>query len=99
VYKGRFKNNKKYGKGTKKYANGDEYEGEWKDGRAHGNGKIMLADGEAHEGEWNDGKMHVKGTKKFAHQSIRRRLEGWQTAWKGHKEVCQRSCLRWRVER
>jgi hypothetical protein len=42
VYEGDWKNDKRHGKGSLSYNNGDRYEGEWKDNLRDGEGTSHL---------------------------------------------------------
>ena len=43
-YNGNWKNDKKNGKGTYRWAMGNKYDGEWKEDNEHGNGTLMYSD-------------------------------------------------------
>ena len=45
VYDGEWKDNKKNGRGTLRYSDGDVYDGEFKDGLKHGRGTFRYANG------------------------------------------------------
>ena len=49
---------KKEGKGTERYANGDVYEGEFKADKMEGKGTLRFADGHKHEGDWKANTLH-----------------------------------------
>ena len=61
-YRGEFLNNKKHGKGTYYWTNGDKYIGSWKEGLRIGQGTYIWEDGSKYIGEWKDDNMHGKGT-------------------------------------
>ena len=60
-YEGELKDNKRQGKGTHIWDNGDKYEGEWFDDQKHGQGTSTWSDGDKYEGEWFEGKKEGKG--------------------------------------
>ena len=60
-YEGQLKDNKREGKGTMLYNNGDKYEGEWKNDVIEGRGKFYWNDGEIYEGDWKNGVRDGKG--------------------------------------
>ncbi len=49
--------NKKYGKGTMSYLNGEVYSGDWNNDFKKGNGVMFFNNGEEHSGEWDKDKM------------------------------------------
>lgn len=65
VYDGEWKKNERTGRGSVKYANGNEYYGGWKDGKMHGKGRCTWASGHVYTGEYIDDKMHGRGTFKW----------------------------------
>ncbi len=60
-YKGDFRDNKKQGKGTYIWANGDRYEGDFVDDEPSGRGKFVFASGDQYEGEYSKGAFNGKG--------------------------------------
>lgn len=48
-------NDKRFGKGVCKYANGDVYEGDWDNDKKEGKGVLKLAEGQIYLGEWKGG--------------------------------------------
>lgn len=52
-YSGAFLDGVYHGKGTFKYANGDEYDGDWVKGCKHGKGVMRYADGTMFEREFH----------------------------------------------
>ncbi len=66
IYEGNFKDGKKDGDGTMKYANGDFYSGKWQNDKKHGIGKFIWKNGNSHDGEWKDDKLHGQGTYYFS---------------------------------
>ena len=54
-YVGQYKDHKKHGQGTYKYANGDEYVGEWKKAKYDGQGTYAYANGDKYVGAWKQG--------------------------------------------
>lgn len=53
-YIGELKDNKRNGKGTFIYGNGDRYEGGWVNDLRHGKGTFYYKTGELYIGEWFD---------------------------------------------
>lgn len=51
-YIGSLKDNKRNGKGTYIYGNGDRYEGNWLNDLRHGKGTFYYKTGELYIGEW-----------------------------------------------
>lgn len=51
-YIGEMKDNKRNGKGTYIYGNGDRYEGNWLNDLRHGKGTFYYKTGELYIGEW-----------------------------------------------
>ncbi|MEO8386425.1 MAG: caspase family protein, partial [Betaproteobacteria bacterium] len=60
-YKGEFRDNKKQGKGTYIWANGNRYEGDFVDDEPSGRGKFTFASGDQYEGEYSKGAFNGKG--------------------------------------
>ena len=60
-YKGEFRENKKQGKGTYIWANGNRYEGDFVDDEPSGRGKFIFASGDQYEGEYSKGAFNGKG--------------------------------------
>lgn len=60
-YKGEFKDNKKQGKGTYVWANGDRYEGDFVDDEPSGRGKFTFNSGDRYEGEYAKRAFNGKG--------------------------------------
>ena len=60
-YKGEFRDNKKQGKGTYIWANGNRYEGDFVDDEPSGRGKFVFASGDQYEGEYAGGAFNGKG--------------------------------------
>ena len=61
VYKGRWRNDVPYGKGTRTGADGSVYDGEWKGGRAHGHGTKVEPDGSKYVGDFVADRRHGHG--------------------------------------
>lgn len=61
-YTGTIVNDKREGKGTFKFINGDEYIGDWKDNKFSGSGKFVYANGNKYEGTYKDGLRSGTGT-------------------------------------
>ena len=60
-YEGELKDNKRQGKGSHIWDNGDKYEGEWFDDQKHGQGAFTWSDGDKYEGKLKIiGKMEMK---------------------------------------
>ena len=60
-YKGEFRENKKQGKGTYIWANGNLYEGDFVDDEPSGRGKFVFVGGDQYEGEYSKGAFNGKG--------------------------------------
>ena len=60
-YKGEFRDNKKQGKGTYIWANGNRYEGDFVDDEPSGRGKFVFVTGDQYEGEYSKGAFNGKG--------------------------------------
>ncbi len=60
-YKGEFRENKKQGKGTYIWANGNRYEGDFVDDEPSGRGKFTFASGDQYEGEYSKGAFNGAG--------------------------------------
>ena len=60
-YKGEFRENKKQGKGTYIWANGNRYEGDFVEDEPSGRGKFVFASGDQYEGEYSKGAFNGKG--------------------------------------
>ena len=58
----RGRNNKKHGKGTFTWEDGDKYVGEWWNDKRHGKGTFTWEDGDKYVGEYKDGHMYILGT-------------------------------------
>merc|ERR1711964_845463 len=64
---GQMKDDKRHGKGTMKYSDGDTYAdadggvyvGEWKDNKCHGKGTYTDADGDMWDGQYKNGKRQT----------------------------------------
>ena len=68
-YFGDFKDNKREGKGTMYYNNGDKYEGFWENDRMEGKGTMYYNNGDIYEGEWEKDIMNGRGIY-FYHNNI-----------------------------
>ena len=53
-YEGDWINNKREGKGTMNWNNGDKYEGDWKNDKQEGKGIMYYSNGEKYDGEWKN---------------------------------------------
>ena len=60
-YKGEFRDNKKQGRGTYIWSNGNRYEGDFVDDEPSGRGKFVFASGDQYEGEYARGAFNGKG--------------------------------------
>lgn len=60
-YKGEFRDNKKQGKGTYIWSNGDRYEGDFVEDEPSGLGKFIFATGDRYDGEYARGAFNGKG--------------------------------------
>ena len=60
-YTGEFKDGKRNGQGTCKFADGDEYTGQWEDGNRNGQGTYKFADVGVYTGEWKEDKINGQG--------------------------------------
>ena len=57
IYEGEWKGkNKKHGRGTMRYANGDAYEGQYSDNFRHGREIFKYANGDVYDGQWENNK-------------------------------------------
>lgn len=72
TYEGTLQENKRDGRGTMNYANGDVYVGSWLEDKRSGRGIMNYANGNVYEGLWQADKF--QGLGKFTHHS------------RGHKE-------------
>ena len=61
-YEGAWKNDRKEGRGTQTYQNGDVYEGLFLLGLRHGVGTLRTADGETYSGDWKADKRDGVGS-------------------------------------
>ncbi|CAF1294967.1 unnamed protein product [Rotaria sp. Silwood1] len=66
-YVGEWKDDKKHGKGTHYYRNGDTYKGSWKGGERDGDGTYTYykQPSAEYKGQWKNDKKHGKGVLKF----------------------------------
>ena len=55
-----FKNGKKSGKGTYKWADNSIYDGNWLDNNIEGFGEYRWPDNRVYIGEWKENKLHGK---------------------------------------
>ncbi|KAL4490320.1 hypothetical protein ABPG72_004359 [Tetrahymena utriculariae] len=60
-YTGDWVDDKKTGKGTMFYNNGDRYDGLWLDDKPHDEGRMIYANGDVYEGQWFVGKRSGYG--------------------------------------
>ena len=75
-YSGEWRGGKQEGRGSCRFAHGDEYEGAWKKGKNEGKGTLRFACGDMFEGEWKSDKPHGKGTYTSAQGVVRE--GGWK---------------------
>jgi hypothetical protein len=61
-YTGEFKDGKRNGQGTCKFADGAEYTGQWEGGNRNGQGTYKFADVGVYTGEWKEDKINGQGT-------------------------------------
>ena len=78
MYEGEFREDKKHGRGTYRYATGQVYDGEWKAGKSEGRGTLRYADGDVDQGEFKAGKLYngVKWRDKKAKQVVEGKNQG-----------------------
>lgn len=62
LYIGGWLNDKRHGKGTCFYKNGEYYQGDWVNGRRHGQGQMRTANGDLYLGAWHDDQRSGYGT-------------------------------------
>ena len=61
AYTGTYQENKRNGKGTMKYANGDVYDGLWLEDEKNGSGTMKYANGDVYVGNWKDDNIQGLG--------------------------------------
>lgn len=54
-YTGDWKDDRKTGRGTMFFPNGNRYDGLWQDDKPHGEGRMIYANGDVYEGAWFKG--------------------------------------------
>ena len=57
MYEGQWKNDRRDGKGSYTWPDGNKYVGEYADGKQEGRGVVTWADGTKFDGEWKDGRF------------------------------------------
>jgi len=62
VYVGGWKDDKRHGRGTCFFKNGEYFQGTWDQGKMHGQGTLRYANGDLYVGEWHQGQRSGKGT-------------------------------------
>eukprot|EP00443_Scrippsiella_acuminata_P043794 CAMPEP_0115370666 /NCGR_PEP_ID=MMETSP0270-20121206/106948_1 /TAXON_ID=71861 /ORGANISM="Scrippsiella trochoidea, Strain CCMP3099" /LENGTH=580 /DNA_ID=CAMNT_0002793495 /DNA_START=411 /DNA_END=2153 /DNA_ORIENTATION=+ len=62
VYVGGWKDDKRHGRGTCFFKNGEFFQGSWDQGKMHGHGTLRYANGDLYVGEWHEGLRSGKGT-------------------------------------
>lgn len=60
-YTGDWYEDKKHGRGTFFYKNGDRYDGYWVNGLPQGEGRMIYANENIYEGQWHEGKRNGYG--------------------------------------
>lgn len=62
VYVGGWQDDKRHGRGTCFFKNGEFFQGSWDHGKMHGQGTLRYANGDLYVGEWHEGQRSGKGT-------------------------------------
>jgi len=62
LFVGGWKDDKRHGKGTCFFRNGEYFQGDWELGKMHGTGQMRYANGDMYIGSWNDGDRSGYGT-------------------------------------
>jgi hypothetical protein len=62
LYVGGWKDDRRHGKGTCFFKNGEFFQGTWDHGMMHGHGTLRYATGDLYIGQWHDGKRSGQGT-------------------------------------
>lgn len=62
LYVGGWKDDKRHGRGTCFFKNGEFFQGSWESGKMHGQGTLRYANGDLYIGEWHDGMRSGHGT-------------------------------------
>lgn len=62
LYIGGWLKDKRHGKGTCFYKNGEYYQGDWVNGRRHGHGQMRYGNGDLYLGAWHDDQRSGYGT-------------------------------------
>jgi len=62
LFVGGWKDDKRHGKGTCFFKNGEYFQGDWEHGKMHGQGQMRYASGDMYIGSWNDGDRSGYGT-------------------------------------
>lgn len=65
-YEGAFRDDKKHGKGSMKFANNARFQGYFKEGIREGEGTFKYANGDIYSGQFTAGKKHGTGTYVYA---------------------------------
>ncbi len=71
-------NNKKHGKGTYTWKNGDVYVGDWNNGVRQGKGTYTWADGDKYVGSFQNGKMHGYGEYFYNSGTLKHYAGNWR---------------------
>lgn len=62
VYVGGWKDDKRHGRGTCFFKNGEFFQGSWDQGKMHGHGTLRYENGDLYVGEFHEGQRSGKGT-------------------------------------
>jgi len=62
VYVGGWKDDRRHGRGTCFFKNGEFFQGSWDQNKMHGQGTLRYENGDLYVGEWHDGQRSGKGT-------------------------------------
>eukprot|EP00420_Gonyaulax_spinifera_P030891 CAMPEP_0197880474 /NCGR_PEP_ID=MMETSP1439-20131203/8270_1 /TAXON_ID=66791 /ORGANISM="Gonyaulax spinifera, Strain CCMP409" /LENGTH=391 /DNA_ID=CAMNT_0043500029 /DNA_START=51 /DNA_END=1226 /DNA_ORIENTATION=- len=62
LYVGGWKDDRRHGRGTCFFKNGEFFQGCWNHGQMHGQGTLRYENGDLYIGEWHDGKRSGQGT-------------------------------------
>ena len=71
TYNGEWKENKRHGKGARRWPNGEVYSGDWENGEMHGEGVLKYADGSIlYDGAWVLGRKEGKGLMRYPNGDV-----------------------------
>lgn len=62
LYVGGWRDDRRHGKGTCFFKNGEFFQGEWDGGMMHGQGQLRYENGDLYVGEWHQGQRSGQGT-------------------------------------